>query len=252
MGAGAPDISIVLPAHNEAGNIAPIAAAIAQAMALAGSYEIMFVDDGSTDGTLAAIRAAARDPAIRYVSFTRNFGHQAALRAGHAPRARPRRDRDGLRLRASARADPEAGRGLERRARRSWRRGATTRAWRRPSGSPRSSTIAFLDAIGDVRIEPGSADYMLLDRAVVDIVNGMEDQDIFLRGLVRWLGFPLTTIPYQRGTRQQRRQQVLGGAHGGACALRHRGAQRAAVALRDLARARLRGCSSFLFVSMRS
>ena len=57
MGAAGPEISIVLPAHNEAGNIAPIAAAIAQAMALLGSYEIIFVDDGSTDGTLAAIRA---------------------------------------------------------------------------------------------------------------------------------------------------------------------------------------------------
>src|SRR5947209_16707594 len=59
-----------------------------------------------------------------------------------------------------------------------------------------------LDAIGDVRIEPGSADYMLLDRAVVDVVNGIEDQDIFLRGLVRWLGFPLVTIPYTRRQRQ--------------------------------------------------
>src|SRR5436853_2804562 len=77
-----PELSIVLPAHNEAGNISAIAAAIAQAMALWGSYEIVFVDDGSSDGTLAAIRSAARDPAIRYVSFTRNFGHQAALRAG--------------------------------------------------------------------------------------------------------------------------------------------------------------------------
>src|SRR4029079_14355997 len=82
MGAGEPEVSIVLPAHNEAGNIAPIAAAIARAVALAGSYEIVFVDDGSAAGTLAAIGAAARDPAIRYVSFTRNFGHQAALRAG--------------------------------------------------------------------------------------------------------------------------------------------------------------------------
>jgi glycosyltransferase involved in cell wall biosynthesis len=63
--AAAPEISIVLPAHNEAGNIAPIAAAIAQAMALSGSYEIVFVDDGSSDGTLVAIRAAARDPGIR-------------------------------------------------------------------------------------------------------------------------------------------------------------------------------------------
>src|SRR5436305_2464195 len=76
-----PELSIVLPAHNEAGNISAIAAAIAQAMALAGSYEIVFVDDGSSDGPLAAIRSASHDPAIRYVSFTRNFGHQPALRA---------------------------------------------------------------------------------------------------------------------------------------------------------------------------
>src|SRR5215213_8830528 len=78
MGVAMPEISIVLPAHNEAGNIAPIAAAIAQAMALCGSYEIIFVDDGSSDNTLAAIRNAGRDPGIRYLSFTRNFGHQAA------------------------------------------------------------------------------------------------------------------------------------------------------------------------------
>ena len=57
MGRAAPEISIVLPAHNEAGNIAPMAAAIAQVMALIGPYEIIFVDDGSSDGTLAALRA---------------------------------------------------------------------------------------------------------------------------------------------------------------------------------------------------
>ena len=60
MGAGEPEVSIVLPAHNEAGNIAPIAAAIAQAMALVGSYEIIFVDDGSSDGTLQIGRASCR------------------------------------------------------------------------------------------------------------------------------------------------------------------------------------------------
>ena len=54
-----------------------------------------------------------------------------------------------------------------------------------------------------MRIAPGSADYMLLDRAVVDVVNGIEDQDVFLRGLVRWLGFPLVTVPFSRGTRRQ-------------------------------------------------
>ena len=201
MNAGGPDVSIVLPAHNEAENIAAIAAAITQAMAGQGAYEIIFVDDGSTDGTLAAIRAAARDPAIRYVSFTRNFGHQAALRAG----LRHARGRGVIVMDADFEHPPE----LIPKLIAQWRGGAKIVATRRdddgvPAGKRLSSKLyyRFLDAIGDVRIEPGSADYMLLDRAVVDVVNGLEDQEIFLRGLVRWLGFPLVTVPYTRGTRQ--------------------------------------------------
>ena len=198
----APEISIVLPAHNEAGNISAIAAAIAQAMALAGAYEIVFVDDGSRDGTLAAIRDAARDPAIRYLSFTRNFGHQAALRAG----LRHARGRAVIVMDADFEHPPE----LIPKLIAAWRAGARIVATQRSDDAGVSSAkrltsrlyYRVLDAIGDVRIEPGSADFMLLDRAVVDVINGLEDQDLFLRGLVRWLGFPLTTIPYARGTRK--------------------------------------------------
>ena len=200
MGAAGPEISIVLPAHNEAGNIAPIAAAIAQAMALSGSYEIVFVDDGSSDGTLAAIRDAARDPGIRYISFTRNFGHQAALRAG----LRHARGRAVIVMDADFEHPPE----LIPKLVAAWKGGAKIVTTRRDddgvAAAKRLSSRLYykvLDAIGDVRIEPGSADYMLLDRAVVDVVNAIEDQDIFLRGLVRWLGFPLVTIPYARGQR---------------------------------------------------
>jgi glycosyltransferase involved in cell wall biosynthesis len=192
MAAG-PDISIVLPAHNEAGNISAIAAAIARAVALSGSYEIVFVDDGSTDGTLAAIRGAARDPAIRYLSFTRNFGHQAALRAG----LRHARGRAVIVMDADFEHPPE----LIPRLIAAWKEGAKIVATRRDdegvaAAKRLSSTLYYklLDAIGDVRIEPGSADYMLLDRAVVDVVNALEDQDIFLRGLVRWLGFALLSL----------------------------------------------------------
>ena len=83
MASSPPDLSIVLPAHNEAANIAPMCAALkAMATPLAG-YEIILVDDGSTDGTAAAIRAAAAaDPAIRYVLLVRNFGKEPAIRAG--------------------------------------------------------------------------------------------------------------------------------------------------------------------------
>jgi polyisoprenyl-phosphate glycosyltransferase len=197
-----PEISIVLPAHNEAGNIAAIAAAIAQQMAPIGSYEIIFVDDGSSDGTLAAIRAAARAAGVRYVSFTRNFGHQAALRAG----LRHARGRGVILMDADFEHPPE----LIPQLVAAWRDGTRIVATRREdaetvSASKRLSSQLYyylLDAIGDVRIEPGSADFMLLDRAVVDVVNDIEDQEIFLRGLVRWLGFPLKTIPYARGTRQ--------------------------------------------------
>src|SRR5437763_16956218 len=154
MGAGAPDISIVLPAHKDAGNISAIAAVIARAAALAGSYEIVFVDDGSTDGTLAAIRSAARDPAIRYVSFTRNFGHQAALRAG----MRHARGRAIVVMDCDFEHPPE----LIPKLVAAWKSGAKIVATRRDDGGVAatkrlSSQLYYrlLDAIGDVRIEPG-------------------------------------------------------------------------------------------------
>jgi dolichol-phosphate mannosyltransferase len=196
-----PDISVVLPAYNEAGNIAPMAAALARVLAPFGRHEIVFVNDGSSDGTLAALREAARE-GVRYVSFTRNFGHQAALRAG----LRAAKGRAVIVMDADFEHPPE----LIPQLVAAWQGGAKIVATRRDdadtvSASKRVSSELYykvLDAIGDVRIEPGSADYMLLDRAVVDIVNGLEDQDVFLRGLVRWLGFPLVTVPYTRGTRQ--------------------------------------------------
>ena len=59
----------------------------------------------------------------------------------------------------------------------------------------------LLSAIGDVDIEPGSADFLLLDREAVDPINGFDDRDVFLRGLVRWFGLPLATSRYAQGTR---------------------------------------------------
>ena len=202
MGA-APDLTIVLPAHNEAGNIGPVCAALKGVVAPLGSYEIVFVDDGSTDATLAAIRAAAAaDRHVRYVAFTRNFGHEAALRAGlrhasgravivmdadleHPPELIPelvQAWQDGFKVVTAQRLDDEAVSSFKR---------VTSRLYYR-----------FLDFIGDVRIEPGSSNYLLMDRVVVDALNAFEDHDLFLRGVVRWLGHPLTSIPYRQGLRQ--------------------------------------------------
>ncbi|MDT3685800.1 MAG: glycosyltransferase family 2 protein [Pseudorhodoplanes sp.] len=198
-----PDISVVLPAHNEAGNIGPMATALAELLRPFGRCEIIFVDDGSGDGTLAAIRtAAATEPSVRYLSFTRNFGHQAALRAG----LRHARGRAVILMDCDFEHPPE----LIPQLLAAWREGAKIVVTRRDDGEadlPALKRITsrlyyrVLDAIGDVSIEPGSADFMLLDRSVVDTVNGLQDQDVFLRALVRWLGFPMTSIAFSRGAR---------------------------------------------------
>jgi dolichol-phosphate mannosyltransferase len=198
-----PDFSVVLPAHNEAGNIARMATTLDGVLRPLGRYEIIFVDDGSADGTLAAIRAAAAtNPQVRYLSFTRNFGHQEALRAGlkHA------RGRAVIVMDADFEHPPELIPELVA----AWRDGAKVVSTRREDGEadlpPLKSVTSrlyyrLLDAIGDVRIEPGSSDYMLLDRDVIDTINSFGDQDVFLRGTVRWFGYPTTTITFSRGAR---------------------------------------------------
>jgi dolichol-phosphate mannosyltransferase len=202
--APAPEISVVIAAHNEAENIAPMCQALAPLLSQYGSYEIVFVEDGSSDATLEAIRAVARLPSVRYVAFTRNFGHQAALRAG----LKHSRGRAVVLMDADFEHPPELVPELVGQ----WRNGAMVVTTRRlDDGATTSLTrrmashfyYRILNALGDIHIEPGSADFLLLDRIVVDAINELGDHDLFLRGVVRWLGYPRATVPYRRGARQQ-------------------------------------------------
>src|SRR5207237_9070942 len=147
-----PDVSVVIAAHNEAENIAPMCAVLKQLLAPLGRHEIIFVEDGSTDGTLDAIRAAARDPAVRYVSLTRNFGHEACLRAG----LRHAAGRAVIVMDADFEHPPELIPDLVA----AWRKGAKVVATRRSDDDADVSAMKrftsgfyyrLLDAIGDVR-----------------------------------------------------------------------------------------------------
>lgn len=203
MGKTTPEISVVLPAHNEADNIAPMCAALKRVLAPLGSYEIIFVDDGSGDETLNALRAAASaDGHVRYLSFTRNFGHQAALRAG----LRNAHGNAVVVMDADFEHPPELIRDMAT----LWRAGSVIVGAQRIDDAKIgfikrwTSSLYYraLDAIGDIRIAAGSADFMLLDRVVVDAVNALDDQDLFLRGIVRWFGYPVAQLPFKRGERR--------------------------------------------------
>ncbi len=202
--AAPPRVSIVVPAFNEEGNVAALAERVAAAMRAHGAWELVFVDDGSSDATLARVKAlAAGLHRIRYVAFTRNFGHQAALRAGlrHASGAAV------VLMDGDLEHPPE----LLPELLAAWEAGAKVVLTRRADDPASASFLKrassglfyrLLDAIGDVRIDPGSADFMLLDRAAVDQINRFDSADVFLRGLVRWLGYPTATVPYSQGVRE--------------------------------------------------
>src|ERR1700754_4124518 len=159
MAAQPPDFSIVLPAYNEAPNVAPMLAALREVMTPLGPFEIIYIDDGSNDGTVEALRnAAAADRAVRYLSFTRNFGHEAALRAGL------RHARGGAVIVLDA--DLEQPPGLIPDLVKQWREGCKIVTAQRigyESSVPWFKRVTsrlyyrVLDALGDVHIESGSA-----------------------------------------------------------------------------------------------
>src|SRR5262249_39763979 len=163
-----------------------------------------YIDDGSYDGTLTALReAAAADVSVRYLSLTRNFGHEAALRAGLAHA----RGRAVIVMDADLEHPPTLIPDLVK----EWRRGFKIVTAQRigyelsvPWFKRATSQLYYrvLDALGDIDIEPGSTNFMLLDRVVVDAVNRIEDRDLFLRGVVRWLGYPLISVPFRQSLRQ--------------------------------------------------
>jgi glycosyltransferase involved in cell wall biosynthesis len=195
-------LSIVLPAHNEEQNIKTMLDRVKKSIGELGPHEIIFVDDGSRDGTLALVRKlASDDDTVRYISFTRNFGHQAALRAG----MRHARGQAVILMDCDFEHPPELLPSLVS----EWKRGAKIVTTQRQSSASASSLkqvasglfYKFLNAIGDVHLNPGAADFLLLDRDVVEEVNAFHNQDVFLRGLVRWLGFKVSLVPYAAGIR---------------------------------------------------
>lgn len=190
-------ITVVIPAYNEAGNISAIAQSIARQLKDREEYQIIFVDDGSTDTTLGEIKKAAEcENCIKFISFSRNFGHQKALKAGldHA---------EGdcvISMDADLQHPPELLLTLIQK----WRDGYdVVYTIRKESGNTpflKKTTSALfyklINSISDVNIPLGAADFRLIDKRVASELKKFNETWLFLRGAVSWLGFKQIGIEY--------------------------------------------------------
>lgn len=194
-------VSVVTPAHNEAQNIPGLLERLEEVLHDSEDWELIVVDDGSTDGTLDVVKAlAGLMPKLRYLALTRNFGHQTALKAGldHA------RGDCVITLDADLQHPPE----MIPEMLRQWRAGYEVVNMLRAEASVpwfKRITSRFFyrltNAISDYRIEPGSSDFRLLDQRVVAVLRGIEERNLFLRGLIPWLGFRQTHLTYEPANR---------------------------------------------------
>lgn len=196
-------LSIVVPCYNEEdalGETVRRLTVLCDALDL--DAELIFVDDGSADRTRELLKGhAAADARIRVIGLSRNFGHQIAVTAGIDAAAG---DAVVL-LDADLQDPPEAV--LEMVAK--WREGFDvvygTRTERVGESAFKLTTArAFyrlLNLVSDVPIPLDTGDFRLMDRKVVEALKAMPEKDRFVRGMVSWVGFRQTALPYRREER---------------------------------------------------
>ena len=198
------ELSLVIPTFNEEGNVQRLYQEIRAVLAQLQleHYEFIFIDDGSSDASLHNIEALrAQDPKVHYLQFSRNFGHQHALKAGldHARGAAV----------ISLDADLQHPPALIADMLHHWRNGAEVVYTRRQDKQnvgffKKMSAKAFYwlaNRLSEVPIEEGTADFRLLDRKVVDAIKSFKESHLFLRGLIPTLGFKQVALDYEAAAR---------------------------------------------------
>lgn len=196
-------ISVVVPSFNEAGNIDHLATRLVNVLrALPYTYEVIFVDDGSSDGTLDKLKTLSDlDDHLYYLELSRNFGHQNALKAGYDYA-------DGdciISLDGDMQHPPE----LIPQFIEKWEEGYdvvyTCREYQDEATifKTKSSDLFYrvINSLSDTKLEKGTADFRLIDRKVANVLNNMNETGIFMRGLIKWLGFKQYGIHYQAEAR---------------------------------------------------
>ena len=197
-------ISVVIPIYNEVALLPRLHRELAAALDGVGEdWEVVYVDDGSSDGSLAAIlELQLRDPRVVAVELSRNWGHQPALTAGLAT-ARG----NAVVLMDGDFQDPPA---LVPKLIAAWRAGAqvvvAVRSGRKERGFRRVLMPLFyrvLHFLSDMPLPLDAGIFGLLDRQAVDAINRLGESNRFLPGLRAWVGLRTATVTYERGGRAE-------------------------------------------------
>lgn len=197
------EISVVIPVFNEEANLPLLHERLVNAItSCSNDYEFIFVNDGSTDKSLQIIRdLAARFAQVKYIDFSKNFGHQLAVFAGleHATGEYI------VIIDADLQDPPELIQELyakiktdfdvvyaqrETRVGESWHKRFTAKLFYR-----------FINTLSDVAIPLDTGDYRILTKRIKDIVVAMPERNKFLRGQIAWTGFNQSSVMYKRDER---------------------------------------------------
>ncbi len=198
-----PTLSIVIPLLNEEAVLETTYHRLSDELHRLGeTYEIVFVDDGSTDRSRAILTLLTqRDPAVRVVTLSRNFGHEMATTAGlhHA------RGRAAVVMDADLQDPPE----LIAEFVRKWREGYHVvygiRQQRRGETVLKKATsflfYRLMRKVADIPFPADVGDFRLMDRRVLDVYRDLGEDPRFFRGLITWIGFRQVGVPFVRDAR---------------------------------------------------
>jgi dolichol-phosphate mannosyltransferase len=187
-------LSVIIPVLNEAECLMQLVAELEHVVPpLTPDYEVLFIDDRSTDDTFEILRGLAqRNPRIKCVSLSRNMGHQAALACGLDTAIGD--------VVVTMDGDLQHPPSLIPRLVELWRQGFDVVNTVREGGDDGRMSRWFywlFNRVGEVKITPASPDFRLLDRRAVDALNGMREHLRFYRAMVSYIGFRQITIPFQ-------------------------------------------------------
>lgn len=197
------ELSVIIPVFNEEANILVLHQRLtAVAAGISPDYELIFVNDGSRDRSIELLRGlAGSDPHVRFIHFSRNFGHQIAVTAGldHAS------GRAVVIIDADLQDPPELIAELYQKLRSGYEVVYAKRRKREGETWFKKYTARvfyrLLRRITSVDIPLDTGDFRILDHQVVEVLRQMPEKNKFLRGQIAWIGFRQTFLEYDRAER---------------------------------------------------